>query len=163
MLFRSNTIKESYEQGSRTYKVHSRLNATKALKSTCLKKYGVDNPSKTKSSRRKISEARIKNGATPWHERSMRRIYYDIVWQVTETSWRENFIKINPNRIDRSKNALDHIYSIQQGFRDGIPPYILGHWTNLRIITLVENSKKGMKCDKTKEELFNDFYKEIKL
>ena len=50
-----------------------------------------------------------------------------------------------------------------QGFRDGIPPYILGHWTNLRIITLVENSKKGMKCDKTKEELFNDFYKEIKL
>jgi hypothetical protein len=71
------------------------------------------------------------------------------------------FDKINPQRLDRSSNALDHIYSIQQGFKDSIPPYIIGHWTNLRIISLVENSIKGMRCDKTPAELFEDFFNNI--
>jgi len=126
-------------------------------KQTCLEKYGVENGSQTKEARDKVSDARIRNGATPKHLRSLRRLYYDAVWRFTEKSWRNHFDKINPARLRRSDNALDHIYSIQQGFRDSIPPYIIGHWTNLRVIGLVDNSIKGMRCDKTKEELFEDF------
>lgn len=128
---------------------------------TCLERYGVPNGSQSRSARKKISDIQIKNGATPRHLRSLRRLYYDAVWQFTEQSWKHHFDQINPTRIDRSQNALDHIYSIQQGFRDNIPPYILGHWTNLRIITLSENSLKGMRCDKTQDSLFEDFFQNI--
>lgn len=130
-------------------------------RNTCLEKYGVENSSQNKEARKKISEYRIANGATPKHLRSLRKIYYDAVWYWTNLSWATNFNDINPGRLDRSNNALDHNYSIQQGFRDSIPPYIIGHWTNLRIITLSENSKKGMRCDKTQEKLFDDFFKQI--
>lgn len=127
-------------------------------KQTCFEKYGVTNGSQTLESRKKVSDARIKNGATPIQLRSLRRIYYDAVWKFTEQSWKQNFDLINPNRISRSKNALDHIYSIQQGFRESIPPYIIGHYTNLRVISLSENSIKGMRCDKTQNQLFDDFF-----
>lgn len=126
-------------------------------KETCLKRYGVKNGSQTKEARKKVSDARIKNGATPMHLRSLRRLYYDAVWRITEENWRDHFDKINPERLNRTYNALDHIYSIQQGFRESIPPYIIGHWTNLRVISLSENGIKGMCCDKSREQLFEDF------
>jgi hypothetical protein len=125
---------------------------------TFLKKYGVDNPSKSTVVTEKIYQTRVKNGTTtPREERSLRRLYYDAVWQFTEASWKNHFDEINPNRINRTYNALDHIYSIQQGFRESIPPYIIGHYTNLRVISPSENGIKGMRCDKTKEQLFKDF------
>lgn len=126
-------------------------------KETNLKRYGVANGSQSQQARQKVADARIRNGATPYHLRSARRLYYDAVWKFTEQNWREYFDQINPTRIDRSQNALDHVYSIQQGFRENIPPYVIGHWTNLRVIPLNENSRKGMRCDKTIEQLFDDF------
>jgi len=126
-------------------------------KQTCLEKYGVDNPSKTKEVKEKIYQQAVARGCTPREDRSLRRLYYDAVWKVTEESWQNHFDAINPDRVNRTYNALDHIYSIQQGFRDSIPPYIIGHWTNLRVISLSENGIKGMRCDKTKEQLFEDF------
>lgn len=127
-------------------------------KETNLKRYGVPNGSQSIVVRQKLSDIQIKNGATPRDLRSLRRLYYDAVWRFTEQNWRGHFDQINPERYDRSKNALDHIYSIQQGFRDCIPPYIIGHWTNLRVIPMVENSIKGMRCDKSQQRLFEDFF-----
>lgn len=131
---------------------------TKKAKQTCLDRYGVPNGGQSQIARKKVSNARIRNGATPHHLRSLKRLYYDAVWKFTKQNWKKYFDQINPDRINRSKNALDHIYSIQQGFRDSIPPYIIGHYTNLRVISLSENSTKGMRCDKTKEQLFDDFF-----
>lgn len=136
----------------------SRIEKTKK---TNLEKYGVSNGSQSTTARAKVSEARIRNGATPWHLRSSKRLYHDAVWKFTEQSWREHFDQINPEKLERSKNALDHIYSIQQGFLDNIPTYIIGHWTNLRIIPLIENSIKGMRCDKTQTTLFEDFFQNL--
>ena len=127
-------------------------------KQTCIKRYGVTNGSKSNDAREKVSNSRIKNGATPKHLRSLRRLYYDAVWKITEESWRDHFDAINPARLNRTYNALDHIYSIQQGFRDLIPPYIIGHYTNLRVISLSENGIKGMRCDKSQIELFDNFF-----
>lgn len=134
-----------------------RAYAVKA-KETCLDRYGVDNPSKLKEVKEKIYQKAVARGCTRREERSDRRIYYDAVWKFTEESWRNHFDDINPTRLNRSHNALDHIYSIQQGFRDCIPPYIIGHYTNLRVISLSENGIKGMRCDKTREELFEDYF-----
>ena len=106
----------------------------------------------------KIYQKAVSRGCTRREERSDRRIYYDAVWKFTEESWRNHFDDINPTRLNRSHNSLDHIYSIQQGFRDCIPPYIIGHYTNLRVISLSENGIKGMRCDKTREELFEDCF-----
>lgn len=128
----------------------------KKSKQTWLEKYGVDNPSKDKAVQEKIYQKAVDRGCTPREERSSRRLYYDAVWKITEDSWKNHFDSINPTRLNRTYNALDHIYSIQQGFRDRIPPYIIGHYTNLRVITLSANGIKGMRCDKTKEELFED-------
>lgn len=127
-------------------------------KQTCLARYGVENGAQSTISREKIYQKSLRYGATPREQRSLRRLYYDAVWKFTEDSWKKDFDKINPERLNRTSNALDHIYSIQQGFRDNIPPYIIGHWTNLRIISLTKNSIKGMRCDKTQTELFEDFF-----
>jgi hypothetical protein len=127
-------------------------------KSTWLKKYGVDNPSKDKAIQEKIYQRAVERGCTPREERSLRRIYYDAVWRITEASWHDHFDDINPTRLNRSHNALDHIYSVQQGFRESIPPYIIGHYTNLRVIGLSENGIKGMRCDKSRDQLFDDFF-----
>jgi hypothetical protein len=128
---------------------------------TFLKNYGVDNPSKHPVIRKKLSDANIANGATPKHLRSLRQLYYDRVAYFTKASWRKEFDKINPTRLNRSEIDLDHIYSIQQGFRDNIPPFIIGHWTNLRMLGKTENYSKGMRCDKTQEQLFDDFFSAI--
>lgn len=127
-------------------------------KKTFLEKYGVDNPSKNLEVRKKISDSHIKKGATPRDQRSLKKLYYDTVWYFTEQNWKRHFDIINPLRLNRSLNALDHIYSIQEGFRNNIPPYIIGHYSNLRVITFSENSKKGMRCDKSLEQLFSDIF-----
>lgn len=130
-------------------------------KQTWLNKYGVDNPSKTKEVKKKIYQKAIARGCTPVEHRSLRRLYYDAVSQVTKENWTLHFDRINPSRLNRTKYSLDHIYSIQQGFRDNIPPYIIGHWTNLRLIPKAANSAKGMACEKTQEQLFTDFFESI--
>jgi hypothetical protein len=155
---RSKTNKATANRGRkyRDLKTYTLADREKSKK-TCLEKYGVDNPSKLKEVQEKIYQKAVERGCTPREERSPRRIYYEAVWRHTEENWKKHFDKINPLRLNRSENALDHIYSIQRGFREGIPPYVIGHWTNLRIITLSENSIKGMRCDKTWEALFEDF------
>jgi hypothetical protein len=156
---RSTGNKNAVTRG-RKYRDQSTYSDTdrKKSKQTCLEKYGVVNGSQTKEAREKIYQASIKRGCTSREERSLRRIYYDAVWKITEESWKNHFDKINPTCLRRSKNALDHIYSIQQGFRDHIPAYIIGHWANLRVIPMVDNSLKGMKCHKTQNQLFEDFF-----
>lgn len=128
---------------------------------TFLKKYGVDNPSKHLSIRKKLSDANVANGATPKHLRSLKKLYYESVMYFTKINWRNYFDKINPDRLNRSELDLDHIYSKHQGFKDNIPPYIIGHWTNLRMLDKKKNSSKGKRCDKTQSQLFEDFFANV--
>lgn len=155
---------EKYKQGLLDGRIMPMANRTQIdfversilTKQICLEKYGVANGSQTIAAREKIYQSHILRGAIPREMRTMRRLYYDAVWQITEQNWKTNFNNINPARLNRSTHALDHIYSIQQGFRDNIPPYIIGHYTNLCILTKSENSSKGKRCDKTIDELFMD-------
>lgn len=134
---------------------------TQKCKETFIKNYGVDNPSKHSDIKRKLSESRIKNGATPKELRSDRRRYQEEVKKVTEYNWRKYYHSINPDNLNRSELALDHIFSIQEGFNQNIPPCWIGHWTNLRLITFEQNSKKGAGCDKTIDQLIDDVLNKV--
>jgi hypothetical protein len=137
----------------------SRIRYEKIKKAT-QEKYGVHSTLMLKEVREKQYNTKVKKGIiTPREKRTSRQLYYESVMSLTKKSWVEHFNKINPNRLNRSEWDLDHIFSIQEGFRQEIPPYIISHWTNLRMLEPKENYSKGMRCDKTKEQLFEDVFK----
>jgi hypothetical protein len=127
---------------------------------TNLERYGCIHPTQSIQFRKYLSDKRIAQGCTPKHLRTMRDLYYEQVRSYTKISWINYFDKINPNRLTRGNDKfhVDHIFSVQEGFRNNIPPYIIGHWTNLRMLAGPSNSSKGMKCDKTLDQLFEDFF-----
>lgn len=143
-----------FENRNRDYK-----STLKAARKTWMKKYGVDNPSKCPAIKQKLSKLALDRYSGI--DRTLAEEYYDAVRLVTNKNWYQNFHTLNgngPNR--RSKDFhLDHIYSISEGFKNNVPPEIIGHWTNLRLIPKIENSSKGGKCDKTIEQLYEDYYK----
>jgi hypothetical protein len=129
-----------------------------AARKTWMEKYGVDNPSKCPSIRQKLSKSAIQRYSGT--DRTLAEEYYNNVKLVTNKNWYEHFHTINPNKLQRSRDLhLDHIYSIAEGFKNDIPPEIVGHWTNLRLLPKIENSSKGAECHKTKEQLYEDYHK----
>jgi len=55
--------------------------------------------------------------------------------------------------------TLDHMFSVFEGFKNFILPWIIGSIENIRYITCSENSAKHTKCSITKEELYEKFQK----
>lgn len=150
--FRSGSHKP-WEERNRDYDA-----IVEASKNTWMKKYGVDNPSKCPTIREKLSAAALNRYAEI--DRPAAVEYYNKVKLVTNKNWYEHFYTINPGLLQRSKDLhLDHIYSIAEGFANNIPPEIIGHWTNLRLLPKIDNSSKGAKCHKTKEQLYEDYNK----
>lgn len=153
------------------------------VKDTCINKYGVDNPfkdagiqtkykqsiqskygvsnvSKSKIVTDKIRKSLIEAGV--WIDDSLRssiELYRKQVSRITARSYHDHFYKINPDKVERSRYQyhLDHIFSVEEGFKNNISPEIIGHWTNLRMLWHLENSKKNTKCHKSKEKLLEDY------
>lgn len=91
--------------------------------------------------------------------------YVKLVRRHTGRSYKKHKDNINPNDLKLSHQDgyhVDHIYSKIQGFHDCVPPEVIGHWTNLRIVPGLYNITKNSKCDKTLNQLYKD-YKEQKL
>jgi hypothetical protein len=151
--FRSGQHKP-WEERNRDYEA-----SLAAARKTWMKKYGVDNPSKCSAIKQKIS---VKSKEWQAKDRTDIEEYYNAVRLITNKSWYDHFYIINPDRLQRSKDLhLDHVYSIAEGFKNNIPPEIIGHWTNLRLIPKIDNSSKGATCHKTKEQLYEDYYRTI--
>ena len=49
---------------------------------------------------------------------------------------------------------IDHKFSIIQGFREQISPFVIGHRENLQMLPWKQNIQKLHRCDISKEELF---------
>ena len=49
---------------------------------------------------------------------------------------------------------IDHKFSIIQGFREKISPFVIGHRENLQMLPWKQNIQKLHRCDISKEELF---------
>jgi hypothetical protein len=51
------------------------------------------------------------------------------------------------------KMHLDHMYSIYQGFIDGVSPYVVGFIENLTLLSAKENCSKQFKCSQSLDKL----------
>jgi hypothetical protein len=109
-----------------------------------------DHLGRTYLSRSKISEEE-------YLSRPERDLYYQRVWEETARQFKKYFYMI-PDAEKRSNDYhLDHIFSISEGFRNNVPPEVIGHVTNLRIISAFENNSKSGKCHKTLTALYEDY------
>lgn len=152
-------------------------NSHDKLKEGMIKKYGVDNPSKSEDICNKRMEyflktygvknpfelsieerikkmiiTKIQNGKYLSDEnRTPFEIYKRKVWEVTD-----RYIKIFPELNKRSRNIhLDHIYSIYEGFKNNIDPEIIGHFENLQLLESKLNISKSSSCWISLEELLH--------
>jgi hypothetical protein len=92
-------------------------------------------------------------------EKSALELYNERVKEFTKDSWYYYYSRINPTGLERGKEYhLDHIYSRKEGFDNNVPPEIIGHWTNLRLLPAKINNGKSAGCDKTIEKLYEDYY-----
>lgn len=111
---------------------------------------------------KKIDDMNDKNGAyvpdTEYERYEMRsrliteiyfRAYEDIITNANLRGYHDN----------GSCYHLDHIFSVKEGFKQGIPPEIMGHVVNLRVVPSRENIIKGSDCLYTKEELIEEYNK----
>ena len=162
---RKTAIIESFKTGKATPHKWTKEESAKRyekIKESTIKKYGVHTTLLLPEVRERQYLTRCSKGSiTPKEQRSLRNLYYDEVRRITKLNWIAHFEKINPEKLNRSEYNLDHIFSIQEGFRQMIPPYIIGHWTNLRMLESKENYSKGKRCDKTRSQLFEDFFKNL--
>lgn len=109
---------------------------------------------------KKIRKTNIENGI--WlkpEQRTEFEQYKFEVWQITNKElkqwasykWGEDWESKRGHGPDDYQ--VDHVYSILQGFNDGIPPDVIGSFQNLQFIPAYENMSKGTDCRMTKEEL----------
>lgn len=105
-------------------------------------------------------KTKIKNGhAVDYEKYSMteKEQYYHEVKIYTSLAYREFKTIINPDGIlfKNRQYGIDHILSKIDGFLHKIPPLIISHPCNLRILTTSQNSRKNLKSDQTLEELLD--------
>jgi len=89
-------------------------------------------------------------------------MYKQCVDKFTKRSYRRYKNIINPFVYKRSRKGyhLDHKYSIYEGFRNGIPAYVIGSHHNLQIIKYIDNLTKMTECSITIDELYKLIKKE---
>jgi hypothetical protein len=58
---------------------------------------------------------------------------------------------------NKTAYSLDHRFSCHEGFKNNIPPEIIGNIANLEYIPNIQNSSKKTACSLTKEELYERF------
>ncbi len=135
------------------------------FQNTSLEKWGVKNPMQSDIVKAKALQSKIDNGVCRTdEEKSALELYMIEVENHTKDSWYYSYSRINPDGLERGKEYhLDHIYSRKAGFDNNIPPEVIGHWTNLRMLSSKENNGKNSKCDKTKEQLYEDYLSNKKI
>jgi hypothetical protein len=110
---------------------------------------------RSKNTIEKIKQTKIEKG-TWWKpddpqynefKKYRRKVYY---W----TSKNDLSILENFDRRGLLDFHLDHKYSITEGFKNKVPPKIIGSIHNLQFIPYTENVSKGIKCSITLEELY---------
>lgn len=121
------------------------------------RKNKATNKLSSKRGQAKGRTTKLKNGTIRTQEqKSLEVLYREQVKLHTESQplWLLENYKLRDNHAT-NLNAyhLDHIYSVAQGFKNGILPYIIGSIHNLRMTPWRDNIAKGAKCDITIDHL----------
>lgn len=135
---------------------------------------GINNPMYSKShsidTKQKLSERAIERNpacyanatktkiargiAIPKEQKTDWELYREQVLNHTYKSWQHHQDKINPLGLERgSEYELDHKFSITEGFKQGVNPAVIGHFSNLELIPKSVNRSKRIRCSITLEEL----------
>lgn len=133
------------------------------IKKSCLLRFGVDNPFKSSTVIDKIRKTNELNGLwLPANQTTKLQLYYRYVLSCTRKSLSKKYSKeeLIQKRVDGFH--ADHKYSIIEGFKNNISPYIIGCQSNIELIPALDNHKKYIKCSITKEELFELYENELK-
>jgi len=73
--------------------------------------------------------------------------YKNEVWRVTNSQplhLLENYDKRGASGQDGAYQ-IDHMYSVLKGFKNAVPPTLIGHIDNLQMLPWLDNVKKGWK------------------
>lgn len=91
-------------------------------------------------------------------------VYRREVDRYTEVSIKEKYSKEELKNRGRILGCIqiDHIFSVISGFNNNINPKIISCKSNLRILTITENTRKQGKCEITKDELIKKYSEENK-
>lgn len=134
----------------------------KKARETTLKNYGVSNPSFSPELMEKMKETRLSRGSYRSEDEIPKmELYYLEVAKHTERSWLLHHDRINPSGLSRGRMQyhIDHRYSRIDGYRNGVPPEVIGHWTNLQMLHYSENASKNRNSDITLEQLMESYEK----
>jgi hypothetical protein len=130
-------------------------------KKTYFSNYGVDHPNKSPEIKSKIrSTSESKNIWLPKSEMEPFKLYRSEVNRVTNKQPIETLAYKNQRGHSRVKSSysLDHKFSVQAGFKNNIPPYIIGNICNLEFIPSKDNSSKREACSISLDELLESFF-----
>lgn len=113
---------------------------------------------KTKEYRKMMSEAMKKSQA--WKDTQYLRIEGLKKYWKKIRGGKELHEVLNEWELYRKTiyKMTEQIFSILEGFKNNIPPYIISHQSNLQMLDEAENIAKDYKCDITKKELFGGFF-----
>lgn len=127
-------------------------NHTDSAKKLQTEKARKRNPESYKQS----SKTKIKLGlATPKELKTQWELYQEQVTNYTNLSWKYYHDLINPKNLTRGDlYELDHKFSKTEGFNQGIPPEVIGHYMNLELLPKKANRTKRTKCSITLDELY---------
>ncbi len=148
-------IKYGNVDGSKRYEKWKNLQKIRNLLSFFVEKYGHEvGLEKWLNKNNKIS---ISNSKIDRVDRDDFKNYIFDVNKYTRISLRLNQLDGIELRGQKNNYDLDHIMSKIDGFKNNIPPHIIGHISNLRIIPSYENRKKQHKSELDINELLQKY------
>ena len=103
----------------------------------------------TRVSKGQISDPNLKND----YDR-----YRRAVWRFSNRTYKKHLSNQKRNR----QNHLDHVLSIVEGFKNNVPPEVMGSICNLRIITGQSNRHKSYRSEITVSELLRKYHESTK-
>lgn len=86
-----------------------------------------------------------------------RKQYTAAVRHQTNLVYKEFKHILDPHGLRSKDWVLDHMYSVFDGFTNGVPVNVLCHYSNLKLIKKTDNSSKNCRSDKTLEQLWEDY------
>jgi hypothetical protein len=130
------------------------------LKSHILEKYGEDNIFKTEFFKALMKEKGFHRSDDA--DLSLWVDYTAKVRRLTEITFRK-YVEILCVESQRGKEFhLDHIFSIYEGYRQGVEAEVMASIVNLQMIPAETNHRKNRKCWIDKEQLLENYQKLLK-
>jgi hypothetical protein len=101
----------------------------------------------------------------PIEQKNDYELYRKLVYKQTRVSVRKFNNIVNPKKLKRGNKDgeyhLDHKFSISEGFKNNIPPFIIGSYHNLEYIPNKDNLSKLSSCSIDINMLCDIYYKKI--